>query len=162
MRRPLALAALFLVIVAAIRLGAGWADGVPPGRTSAAQLPEAAELLVTGQVYQKDGTSLYLKSVIVLESDASGQSAADSRREILCQENLICELADGQEVPLGTRVAVRGTFAPYSHATNPGEFDSAVYYRTLGIGGKLRKASVLAKGRNAGRCGRRCISSNAA
>ncbi len=146
MRRPLALAALFLVIVAAIRLGAGWADGVPPGRTSAAQLPEAAELLVTGQVYQKDGTSLYLKSVIVLESDASGQSAADSRREILCQENLICELADGQEVPLGTRVAVRGTFAPYSHATNPGEFDSAVYYRTLGIGGKLRKASVLAKG----------------
>ena len=58
MRRPLALAALFLVIVAAIRLGAGWADGVPPGRTSAAQLPEAAELLVTGQGYQKDGTSL--------------------------------------------------------------------------------------------------------
>lgn len=146
MRRPLFLAALFLVIVAAIRLGAGWADNGPPGCISTNQLPAASELLVTGQVYQKDGTSIYLKSIIVMESDASGQSAADSRPEIQCQENLVCELEDGQDVPLGAMVAVRGIFYPYSHATNPGEFDSAVYYRTLEIGGKLRRAHLLAAG----------------
>lgn len=146
MRRPLFLAALFLVIVAAIRLGAGWADNGPPGYISTNQLPAASELLVTGQVYQKDETSIYLKSVVVMESDASGQSTADSRTKIQCQENLICELEDGQNVPLGAMVAVRGTFYPYSHATNPGEFDSAVYYRTLEIGGKLRRAHLLAAG----------------
>lgn len=146
MKRPLFWAALFLVIVASVRLRAGWADGAPPGFISANRLSAAEELLVTGQVYQKDESSVYLKSVIILESDALGQSAADSRREIRCQENLICEIIDGQEVPLGRMVAVRGIFYPYSHATNPGEFDSAVYYRTLGIGGKLRKASLLAVG----------------
>ena len=146
MKRPLFLAALLLVIVAAVRLGAGWADGAPPGHISANRLPEAEELLVTGQVYQKDETSVYLKSVIILESDTLGQSAAESHREIRCQENLICEIDDGQEVPLGSMVAVRGAFYPYSHATNPGEFDSAVYYRTLEIGGKLRKSSLLAAG----------------
>lgn len=146
MKRPLFVAALFLVIVASVRLGAGWADGAPPGYVNADRLSAAEELLVTGQVYQKDETSIYLKSVIFLESDALGQSAAEARREIRCQENLICEITDGQEVPLGSMVAVLGTFYPYSHATNPGEFDSAVYYRTLGIGGRLRKASLLAAG----------------
>ena len=112
MKRPLFWAALFLVIVASVRLRAGWADGAPPGFISANRLSAAEELLVTGQVYQKDESSVYLKSVIILESDALGQSAADSRREIRCQENLICEIIDGQEVPLGRMVAVRGIFYP--------------------------------------------------
>ena len=70
MKRPLFVAALFLVIVASVRLGAGWADGAPPGYVNADRLSAAEELLVTGQVYQKDETSIYLKSVILLESDA--------------------------------------------------------------------------------------------
>ncbi len=146
MKRPLFLVALFLVVIAALRLGAGGADDVPSGFVSARQLEAARELLIAGQVYQKDESSIYLKSVVIYKSDAFGQSAGDSGQGIPCVENFICELPEGTDVPLGRTVAVEGSFAPYSHATNPGEFDAAVYYRTLSIGGKLRKARIKACG----------------
>lgn len=138
MKRPLFLAALFLVIISTVRLLAGWAGEAPPGRFSMKGLEASETLMAMGQVYQKDETSIYLKSVIISESDALGQ--------IQCQENLICEIGDARNVPLGCDVAVRGDFYPCSPATNPGEFDAAVYYRTLGIGGRLRKGQLLAVG----------------
>nr|WP_296464937.1 ComEC/Rec2 family competence protein [uncultured Acetatifactor sp.] len=146
MKRPLFLVALFLVVIAALRLGAGGAEDVPPGYVSAEQLEEAEELLIAGQVYQKDETSIYLKSVVIYDSNALGQSAGDSGQGIRCAENFICEMQGEADIPLGRTVAVQGIFAPYSHATNPGEFDAAVYYRTLSIGGKLRKAQMQACG----------------
>ena len=145
-KRPLFLAALFLVIVAALRLGAGGASGPPPGFVDTAQLAAGKELLIAGQVYQKDETSVYLKSVVILKSDALGHSAADSRQGLPCAENIICEIGNPKELPLGRTVAVQGVFYPCSSATNPGEFDSAVYYRTFRIGGRLRKAEVKARG----------------
>ena len=111
-----------------------------------AQLEEAEELLIAGQVYQKDETSIYLKSVVIYDSNALGQSAGGSGQGIPCTENFICEMQGEADIPLGRTVAVQGIFAPYSHATNPGEFDAAVYYRTLSIGGKLRKAQMQACG----------------
>ena len=102
MRRPLFAAALFLVIIAALRLGAGGADGVPPGYISTEGLEADRILLVTGQVYQKDEKSVYLKSVVLLESDALGRSAAQSRQSIPIKENLICETENALEIPLGT------------------------------------------------------------
>ena len=146
MKRPLFLAALFLVVIAALRLGAGGAEDVPPGYVSAKELEAAQELLIAGQVYQKDETSIYLKSVVIYDSNALGQSAGDSGQGIRCAENFICEMQGEADIPLGRTVAVQGIFAPYSHATNPGEFDAAVYYRTLSIGGKLRKAQMKACG----------------
>ena len=146
MRRPLFAATLFLVLIAALRLQTGWAEEVPYGYISTNRLDTGRELLITGQVYQKNETSFYLKSVILSSSNAFGQSAADSRHEIPIQENIICETEEAQEIPLGSFVSVKGEFMPYSHATNPGEFDAAVYYRTLEVGGKLRKSAVLAKG----------------
>lgn len=146
MKRPLFLAALFLVVIAALRLGAGGAEDVPPGYVSAKELEAAQELLIAGQVYQKDETSIYLKSVVIYDSNALGQSAGGSGQGIPCTENFICEMQGEADIPLGRTVAVQGIFAPYSHATNPGEFDAAVYYRTLSIGGKLRKAQMKAWG----------------
>ncbi len=145
-KRPLFLAALFLVIVAALRLGAGGASNPPPGFRSTAELNTAEELLIAGQVYQKDETSIYLKSVVILKSHALGHSAAGLRQGLPCSENFICEVENPGDFPLGRTVAVQGIFYPCSSATNPGEFDSAVYYRTLEIGGRLRKAEVNACG----------------
>lgn len=146
MKRPLFCAALFLVIVAALRLGAGGASDPPPGFMDTGQLDAGEELLIAGQVYQKDESSIYLKSVVILQFDAYGQSTADSRQGIPCGENFICEVEEGTDLPLGRTVALQGIFSPCSQATNPGEFDSAVYYRTLEIGGKLRKARIKACG----------------
>lgn len=91
MRRPLFAATLFLVLIAALRLQTGWAEEVPYGYISTNRLDTGRELLITGQVYQKNETSFYLKSVILSSSNAFGQSAADSRHEIPIQENIICE-----------------------------------------------------------------------
>ena len=46
MKRPLFLVALFLVVIAALRLGAGGAEDVPPGYVSAEQLEEADALVL--------------------------------------------------------------------------------------------------------------------
>lgn len=146
MRRPLFAAALFLVIIAAVRLKVGWADNVRPGEVSSGEMTSRDTLLVTGQVYQKEDTSIYLKSIVIWESNAFGLSSADSGREIHCQDNFILETQQTLTIPLGSTMAVRGVFYPCSEATNPGEFDSAVYYRTLGIGGRLKKAEILAVG----------------
>lgn len=146
MRRPLFAAALFLVMIAALRLKTGWADETEEGCIRAGELEEDSQVVITGQVYQKDESNIYLKSVVYTGSKAFGQSAADSRQDIPIQENFICVMDDTFAIPLGSMVAVSGQFQPCSQATNPGEFDAAVYYRTLGIGGRVRKASLLAIG----------------
>ena len=120
MRRPLFAAALFLVIIAAVRLKVGWADNVRPGEVSSGKMTSRDTLLVTGQVYQKEDTSIYLKSIVIWESNAFGLSSADSGREIHCQDNFILETQQTLTIPLGSTVAVRGVFYPCSESTNPG------------------------------------------
>ncbi len=137
MKRPLLAAALCIVVIAAMRLEMGGMDRIRPDCISAETLEASEALLVTGQVYQKDEQSVYLKSIILTDSNAN---------EIHMIENLICETEAAEELPLGSWVAVSGVFAPFAYASNPGEFDAAVYYRTLGIGGKLRKTIILSAG----------------
>ena len=145
MKRPLLAAALCIVVIATMRLETGGMDRIRPDCISTKTLEASETLLVTGQVYQKDEQSIYLKSIMLSMSNAIGQSAGSSRQEHLI-ENLICETETAAELPLGSWVTVSGIFAPYSSASNPGEFDAAVYYRTLGIGGKLRKTTILSVG----------------
>lgn len=152
MRRPLAWVALCLVIIAAVRLYTGGCRKPPAGSVSTEELVSGSQIIITGQVYQKDDESIYLKSVNLiafnsLEFSATEHSAADVRQEIPIYENIKCELEGAEELRLGTRVTVRGTFTPFLRATNPGEFDAAEYYRTLGLGGRLRKAEALSAGR---------------
>ena len=80
MRRPLFAVALCLVIVCAIRLWNGGADEEWSERVVAAGLQEAGSWTITGQVYQKEEGFIYLKSIVISNSDAFGQSAAESRQ----------------------------------------------------------------------------------
>ena len=166
MKRPLFAAALCAVFLAAVWLESGAADQVRPGYIRAEELNVSGTLLVTGQVYQKDETSVYLRSVVLSEStvsesavsesvtsesilsksDALGESVGKSGKKIPCQDNFICETQQAAGVPLGSTVTVEGIFSPFLHAVNPGEFDSAEYYMTLGIGGKVKKAVILERG----------------
>ena len=184
-KRPLFTTALLVVFLAALWLEAGAADRAGPGYGGSGEPEAFQELLVTGQVYQKDETSVYLRSVILSYSSNSAilsnspnspnlpnsanspnssnsansadspnlaDSADSSQSSNLsgsthsfstCASHIICDTQQASQIPLGSTVTLKGIYAPFSHATNPGEFDAAEYYRTLGIGGRLRKAEVL-------------------
>lgn len=148
MRRPLFLVALCLVIFAAIRLKIGNCE---PGGAGAQTLGAVYMPTVIGQVYQKEDQKIYLKSVFLVISRPSegSKDSDDSEQLIPIKENLICELAQDQslqDIPLGSRVRVGGNFVSFSRASNPGEFDQAVYYQSLGICGRLREARLQSLG----------------
>lgn len=146
MRRPLFAAAVAVVAVVWAGLAAGWYDDPPPEWTDRSEVEQNAPWYVTGQVCRKEKDKIWLQSVIINDS-------------IPYEEKLICELMDGGtdiskgsiskgsipmgSIPIGSWVSVSGIFAPFSGAANPGEFDTAAYYRSLGAGGRLRKVSVL-------------------
>ncbi len=167
MRRPLCAVAICLVIAAAVWLESGGAERARQGGSDSGSGPGQADagrtVCISGQVYQKDIDSIYLKSVIYFNSDDDGHSlgrdqskdpdwlsgqgqwAADMR-QISWKDNFICEVEGASEIPLGALVVVEGTFSPFSQARSPGEFDQEAYYRTLKIGGRLKKASLLQMG----------------
>ncbi|MDE5589355.1 MAG: DNA internalization-related competence protein ComEC/Rec2 [Acetatifactor sp.] len=151
MKRPLFAVAVAVVAVVWAGLAAGWYDDPPPEWTDRLNVEQnapgqytseqSASWYVTGQVCRKENDKIWLQSVIINDS-------------IPYEEKLICELTDGGtgislgsislgSISLGSRVTVSGIFAPFSVAANPGEFDTAAYYRSLGAGGRLRKVSVL-------------------
>ena len=59
-------------------------------------------------------------------------------------EGVLCYL-DGEEPAMGSIVLMEGKFYAFTHATNPGEFDAADYYRIMGQQGRLMKAKCLAQ-----------------
>lgn len=58
---------------------------------------------------------------------------------------ILCYLGVEENPAMGSIVLVEGKFRPFAHATNPGEFDAADYYRVSGQQGRLMKASCLAQ-----------------
>ena len=149
--------ALFLVIIAAVRLETGGLEADRLGMISTQSPGSFEELILSGQVYKKDNQTLYLQDVSVLVQSFEGSQdpsqeavskAGSSRQSISCKDNIICKLTETEEVPLGSYVTLRGSFTTISAATNPGEFDAAAYYRTIGVGGRLNKAELLQKGQS--------------
>lgn len=58
-------------------------------------------------------------------------------------EGVLC-YAEGAEPAMGSLVLMEGKFYAFSHATNPGAFDAADYYRTVEQEGRLMQAELLA------------------
>ncbi len=144
-RRPLFLVSACLVILTAFRLNMGWTDEGNPDCAVGGSF-DGAVVWVTGQVYQKDEESVYIKDIILqnanrkTKSEHSNSSAANSQQPF---SNLICEIKNAEAVPLGSQVTLSGTFTPFSRAGNPGEFDGAIYYRSLGLCGKIRDGQLI-------------------
>ncbi len=97
-------------------------------------------------------------------------SLIEKLKGISIEQNLICEYSteqvtqtnggfgtesnfqngsncDREKLCLGSIVVLQGTFQPFLAASNPGEFDAAKYYDSLGIGGKLTNVTILAQSR---------------
>lgn len=139
MRRPLLLAALCLILIMGFMLRMGVFGRVPSGQTGAETFIAGEYLTLTGQVYQKDSEKYYIRSVhIVL-------SAVDPQHTIPCKDNLICVMKKSTSIPLGSTVLITGCFQPFSTASNPGEFDAYEYYRTLGLGGRVKDCTLLSQ-----------------
>lgn len=142
MRRPLFLLCLCFVAAMALLLSPGDApqeiEGLPA---------DGDRVTITGKVYEKnragkDTLSMKIKSL----KQSFYVSATESWQNIPIEDNLICEVSSSEKLPMGSFVMLRGTFQKYEEANNPGEFDSAQYYRSLGIGGKLTDVTVLKVG----------------
>lgn len=105
------------------------------------------ELTLTGRVYQvqqhQSGESsqlwIYLDSITIQEKNASVLEADYSY-------HLICQTLQTQRPRLGSRVQMTGQFDTFTQAANPGQFDSAQYYASLKIAGRLKNARLLAAG----------------
>lgn len=66
-------------------------------------------------------------------------------RGILCY--LEQKSTTGEKLPkMGSLVLVEGKFRAMRQATNPGEFDAAVYYQTMGQQGRLMNGRILVQG----------------
>ena len=139
---------LFLAAGSAVRL---WFN-MPPGgawqAVSAAgrEIAEGDFLTLTGVVYKKETRIVYEREKIILyinsisfetiNGSVMGSGAAVSY-------GLICE-TDGEIPPsIGERIRIRGEFSYFSQATNPGEFNSFVYYKILNLGGTVKNAVVI-------------------
>ncbi len=55
---------------------------------------------------------------------------------------VLCYMEERQEPAIGSLVMISGKFRAFSHATNPGEFDSANYYQINRIQGRLMQSTL--------------------
>lgn len=149
MRRPLLWGCVCLTALLAVYIRL--ADA-PPWFCPETAVPEGSRVSVTGQVYRKENRVsygkeyllVYLRAVQFSEvlSDTSSEISSDISTDI-SNYNFICEIPAGEYVPgMGNFVSASGTLRGYSHATNPGEFDTADYYLTEHIAGYLREACI--------------------
>uniref|UniRef100_UPI0040571DB1 DNA internalization-related competence protein ComEC/Rec2 n=1 Tax=Acetatifactor sp. TaxID=1872090 RepID=UPI0040571DB1 len=141
MRRPLFAVCLCLVTIAAIRLWFFTSSASGGSFLLSAEEEEQLNTIngevvtVTGRVYQKDTQSIIIKSL----------HAVVLRQEIPFENKFICTVEDEvllETLHIGSDITVQGTLRCFSHATNPGEFDMASYYNSLGICGKLTNITV--------------------
>ena len=173
-KRPLLAVCAFLVAVAWLRLMSGGYDSPPDGTLSLRQLEQGAALCVVGQVCKKEEQKIWLQSVSVEaisnkdqigqdqtkqektdkypaeqpDNDQPGREQSTLEQQVTCAEKMICELAEEtalDAIPLGAWVLVSGEFMAFSEPSNSGEFDAFSYYRSLGVGGQLKKAVLLGK-----------------
>lgn len=152
MRRPLWAAALCLAALIAVWLQFASPSSEAPSVTddTGRELTQGEELTVTGRVYRLETRSvyeqetlqIYLDSISILRQDSSGVL-----QESRISNSLICETLSGDRPMLGSTLQLTGQFSYFSTATNPGEFDTAQYYRILGIGGTLKKAVIEKAGK---------------
>lgn len=149
MKRPLFAVTLLLVAVAWMKLAAGGYEA-PPGTSSGASRPEERQpLCISGQICQKEASAIWLDSITILNSEEAFLRADGPNQEIPYSEKIICELSEmPAELLMGRRVVISGIFAPFSGASNPGEFDSFLYYRSMGVGGQLREGKLLGMNRS--------------
>ncbi len=96
---------------------------------------EEREIRLTGKIMQKETKKQdYGETMTVCLSDLSNDGLGG---------RLLCYLAEGQREPkLGSYVEIEGRLKRFERASNPGQFDAALYYQISGISYRLDQAKI--------------------
>lgn len=88
-------------------------------------------------------------NAVAVDSVKKTEKFLENNRESLRREDaeeitgILCYLGGEDDPAMGSFLLVEGKFRPFAHATNPGEFDAADYYRVAGQQGRLMRAAIL-------------------
>ncbi len=138
MKRPLFYVCLTIVFIIAM-----YNMFFPPSLPDDSQVA-GREIMLTGQVYQKEYRSSYGNDQLILYLSEISILYQEESYPI---EKIICYMKEYEIEPkLFSTVCLEGVLEGFSVATNPGEFDAKLYYATLGIAISLKDAKVLAQG----------------
>lgn len=148
MRRPLCCVCLAFVAAVFIYLFSGLLPLEPVGVTQGSRLSLMGELY--DKEYKKDCLILYLRHVKKTDSQNGYFSKQTDTTKYDNDIRVMCYMdSDGggcvEEPKLGAWVAVEGEVSLFDAATNPGAFDAALYYQTLGISFRLSDARLFAE-----------------
>ena len=142
MRRPLLFACVCAVAVIYLYM---CVFNPPPWDTSG--IPAEEEYITaTGQIYKKESRESYGEEQIIYYLQNVTFHGLTSDQSF--QKNIRCELQQNIDIPLGTRIIVRGCWKSYQQAKNPGEFDAATHYGVQNICGRITEAEVTHMGRS--------------
>ena len=139
-----------LVFIAWLRLITGfdlfWQKQL--GYQLAEEITDQTQVWVMGKVYQKKSDKIYLSNVSIsqtngdsAENDSKSSKIRKLNRKLIMEET--AEIKEMKGISVGDQFVISGEFASFNEATNPGEFDSKAYYRSIDIGGKIKKAKLL-------------------
>ena len=168
MRRPICAAALLYVAVLAVVL-AGRTRGAPTYEALDAEQVAVAGYVDWKEHRLSRGEEvpvISLAGAVVLQEDQIAileQFLSDSEkipqyklhriwkdnREKLRREDatgidgVLCYMETEELPAMGSLVIVRGSFRTFTHASNPGEFDGAEYYRIMGQQGRIMKCFLV-------------------
>lgn len=149
MKRPLCCVCLAFVAAVFVYLFSGLLPTESVGET------QGSQLTIKGELYNKDYKNgslvLYLRHVKKKNSTIPNFSKQTEAIEYENDVSVMCYMDNHvllreEDVRLGAWVVVEGEVSLFTTAGNPGEFDAASYYRTLGISFRLYDAKVIACG----------------
>ncbi|MBQ7925956.1 MAG: DNA internalization-related competence protein ComEC/Rec2 [Lachnospiraceae bacterium] len=109
--------------------------------------------LIQGRVCERDSQSFYLEALKLVNAAAGQQGEYPSIQDSSSESDTIskkikikCEYSPqelGAIPKLGSMVLVKGDFAPFDRAGNPGQFDARKYYESKNICGRLEQCRVI-------------------
>ena len=93
----------------------------------------------TQTVYLLEGVSLEKSSTVqtsyLSDKNNSVSNTKDNSGTTYVHDKIYCySNISNSQIPIGSRVWVKGSFQPYESAQNPGQFDSKFYYHIQDIG----------------------------
>ena len=156
MRRPLALVCSLIVIF----VFAGNLLGILPLRKNIS-LPDDGEYMTVSGVTDEihDNYIIVKDATMAVATDAfsatdntepltllvrfSDASSSDSDRQAADNSGLVPDQASVSDLQIGEEVMIRGEFASFSHAMNPGQFDAYDYYTSKGYDGSVRNSVLV-------------------